>query len=305
MKQENFVRLAILGGIWGMSFIFMRVAAPVFGPLLTALGRVACGALVLAVLLGFKRISLAWRSNLRTYVMIGIFNTAVPFSLFAWAAMRVPSTYMATANAMAPLFTAVFGVLLISERLTASRIAGLILGLVGVAAIVGIGPAPASTSTIAGTGAALLAAVCYGYAGVYTRRFAVGIAPLAVATGSQICSAAILLPVALIANIWMPLSLPADMSVTWHALGAVVLLGVFCTGIAYALFFRLIAEEGVSRAMTVTFLVPAFATIWAAFFLGERITMGTIAGLGLVLLATGMVLGVVRLPAAMKANAAR
>jgi len=272
MKPENYARFALLGGIWGMSFIFMRVAAPVFGPLLTAFGRVLCGALVLATLLTIKKIPLAWRHNLRTYTMIGLSNTAIPFSLFAWAALRVPSAYMATANAMAPLFTAAFGVLLINERLTSARIAGLILGLVGVAVIVGIGPAPANVSTILGIGAALLAAVCYGYAGVYTRRFAVGIPPLAVATGSLVCAVAVLLPAALVSTVWQPIVLPNDASQSWRALGAVLLLGTFCTGIAYAMFYRLISEEGVSRAMTVTFLVPAFATIWAALFLGEHIT---------------------------------
>ena len=297
MKPTNYARLLLLGGIWGFSFIFMRVAAPVFGPLPTSLGRVACGALVLAAMLRFQQTPLAWRRNLRTYAVIGLFNTAIPFSLFAWAALHVPSAYMATANAMAPLFTALFGVLLIGEALTGARLAGLMLGLTGVAVLVGIGPAPGNVTTLAGIGAALLAAVCYGYAAVHTRRFAGGIPPLAVATGSSICAALALLPVALAAFALHPVGLPADTSRAWHALGAVLLLGAICTGVAYALFYRLIAEEGVSQAITVTFLIPGAAVIWAALFLGERITLGTLAGLGLVLLATGLVLGVIRLPA--------
>ncbi|MBV8659327.1 MAG: DMT family transporter [Burkholderiales bacterium] len=300
MKPANYARLLLLGAIWGFSFIFLRVASPVFGPLLTSLGRVACGALVLAVMLHFKQTPLAWRHNLRTYTVIGLFNTAIPFSLFAWAALYVPSAYMATANAMAPLFTAMFGVLLIGETLTPARVIGLVLGLTGVAVLVGIGPAPGNAGTFAGIVAALLAAVCYGYAAVYTRRFAGSIPPLAIATGSSLCAAVALLPIALTAYALHPVALPADMSKTWHALGAVLLLGAICTAVAYALFYRLIAEEGVSQTITVTFLIPGAAVIWAALFLSERVTLGTLAGLGLVLLATGLVLGVIRLPTPFK-----
>lgn len=286
MSGTNIARLFLLGAIWGSSFMLMRIAVPELGPLPTAFGRIALGGLALALFVRWRGIDLAWRDNARVYLVIGVANTAVPFALFAWSALYIPSSYMATMNALAPVFTGLFGFLLMDERLGAMRIASFVLGLCGVAVLVNIGPTAVNAHVIGGILAGLGAAICYGFAAVYTRMRASRIPPLAAAAGSQIMAALALLP----------FTLPALPQALAHAnpasLLAVAILGIVCTGLAYALFFHLIAAEGPGKAVMVTFLVPAAAAVWAWLILREPVTFGTVVGLAIVLSATAMALGI-------------
>jgi drug/metabolite transporter (DMT)-like permease len=285
MSTSNILRLLLLGTIWGTSFMLMRIASPVFGPLLTSFGRALLGTVVLYLFARSRGVEFNWRRNARAYLVIGLFNTAIPFVLFAWAALYIPSSYMATMNSLAPVFTGMFGFLLLGERLTPIRGAAFVLGLLGVAVLVGVGPIAITLKVVLGVLAGIGAAVCYGYAATYTRMKAAGIPSLAAATGSQLAAAVALLPLAVPA---MPHAVAAG---TAGAVIAVVVLGVMCTGIAYGLFFHLITAEGASKAITVTFLVPATASIWAWLLLDEPITGGTVAGIAVVLCATAMALG--------------
>lgn len=285
MSPSNIVRLLLLGAIWGTSFMLMRIAAPVFGPMLTTFGRAFLGAVALYLFARSRGIDFAWRSNAKTYLIIGLANTAIPFSLFAWSALYIPSSYMATMNSLAPIFTALFGFLLLAESLTMARIAAFLLGLVGVAVLVGIGPTTIDAHVIGGVLAGVAAAINYGFAATYTRMKAAKIPSLATAAGSQCAAALALLPFALPA---VPHALEFG---TLQASVAVLVLGVVCTGVAYALFFHLISTEGASKAVTVTFLVPATASVWAWLLLSEPITFGTVAGISIVLTATAMALG--------------
>jgi drug/metabolite transporter (DMT)-like permease len=285
MSTANLLRLLLLGAIWGTSFMLMRIASPELGPLLTTFLRATLGGLALYLFARSRGIDFAWRENARSYLIIGLFNTAIPFSLFAWSALHIPSAYMATMNSLAPIFTGLFGYLLLSERLTAGRMAACVLGLVGVGVLVGVGPTTVTPQVVLGVLAGMGAATCYGFAATYTRMKASGMPSLAVATGSQLLASLALLPLALI-------DLPhAVASATASSLIAVAVLGVLCTGLAYALFFHLIATEGASKAITVTFLVPATASIWAWLFLGEPVTAGTVSGIAVVLCATALSLG--------------
>ncbi len=291
MSTANLTRLLILGLIWGTSFMLMRIAAPVFGPILTTFGRASLGALSLYLFARHSGIDFQWRKNAKTYLIIGVTNTAIPFSLFAWSALYIPSAYMATMNSLAPIFTAVFGFLLLSERLSVLRISAFLLGLFGVAVLVGIGPIEVTPTVIGGVLAGMGAAINYGFAATYTRMHAKEIPSLATAAGSQFAAALALLPFALPS---MPHALEHGTS---SALISVLILGVVCTGVAYGLFFHLISTEGASKAVTVTFLVPATASIWAWLLLGEPITTGIVTGIAVVLVATAMSLGIVRKPA--------
>lgn len=291
MSTANLTRLLILGLIWGTSFMLMRIASPVFGPILTTFGRAALGALSLYLFARHSGIDFQWRKNAKTYLIIGVTNTAIPFSLFAWSALYIPSAYMATMNSLAPIFTAVFGFLLLSERLSILRISAFLLGLFGVAVLVGIGPIDVTPTVIGGVLAGMGAAINYGFAATYTRMHAKEIPSLATAAGSQFAAALALLPFAL------PSVPHAIEHGTSSALISVLILGVVCTGVAYGLFFHLISTEGASKAVTVTFLVPATASIWAWLLLGEPITTGIVTGIAVVLMATAMSLGILRKPA--------
>lgn len=286
MSAANIARLLLLGAIWGTSFMLMRIASPVLGPIVTTFGRILLGGSALYLFAKSRGIDFAWRRNARTYLVIGLTNTAIPFALFAWSALHIPSAYMATMNSLAPIFTGMFGFLLLAERLTVMRMASFVLGLTGVAVLVGIGPTAVTVEVIGGVLAGLGAAVCYGFAATYTRLKAAGIPPLATATGSQLTAALALLPLAL------PTMPHAFAAATFATIAAEVMLGVVCTGVAYALFFHLIATEGASKAVTVTFLVPATASLWAWLLLNEPITVGTVIGIAVVLSATALALGI-------------
>ncbi len=285
MSTSNVFRLFLLGAIWGTSFMLMRIAVPEIGPMLTAFLRIFLGGMALYLYARSRGVVFAWRSNARILLIVGLFNTAIPFVLFAWSALHIPSSYMATMNSLAPIFTGLFGIVMLDERLTPSRIAACVLGLTGVAVLVGVGPTHVTLNTVLGVLAGMGAAVCYGFAANYTRKKAAHIPPLAAAAGSQLAASLALLPLAL------PAVPHAVTALTLHGAIAVAVLGVLCTGLAYALFFHLIATEGASKAITVTFLVPATASVWAWLFLGEPITGGTVAGIAVVLCATALALG--------------
>jgi drug/metabolite transporter (DMT)-like permease len=288
MSTANLLRLLLLGAIWGTSFMLMRIASPVLGPMLTTFGRASLGALALYLFARSRGIDFGWRRHARTYLVIGLFNTAIPFALFAWSALYIPSAYMATMNSLAPIFTGLFGFLLLAEKLTPARMASFALGLFGVAVLVRVGPTTVTPQVILGVLAGMGAAVCYGFAATYTRMKAAEIPSLATATGSQFAAALALLPFS-IADV------PHALAVgTLPVLVSVIFLGVVCTGLAYALFFHLIATEGASKAVTVTFLVPATASVWAWLLLDEPVTLGTVAGIAVVLCATAMALGIVQ-----------
>jgi drug/metabolite transporter (DMT)-like permease len=284
MSSSNIAKLLLLAAIWGTSFMLMRIAAPVFGPMLTTFGRASLATLSLLAFARMRGVPLQWRRNWLPYLVIGIFNTALPFALFAWSALHIPSAYMATMNSLAPIFTAMFGFLLLGERLSLVRTGAFVLGLVGVAVLVGIGPEPVEALVNAGVMAAMGAAVSYGFAATFTRMCAGGIPPIAMATGSQFAAALCLLPLAAPS---MPHALQAG---TLPALLSVLVLGVVCTGIAYALFFQLIAAEGATKAITVTFLVPMTASLWGWLLLDEPVTVGTVTGIAVVLIATATAL---------------
>jgi drug/metabolite transporter (DMT)-like permease len=188
-------------------------------------------------------------------------------------------------NSLAPIFTGLFGFLLLAERLTPARMGACVLGLLGVAVLVRVGPTAVTLNVVLGVLAGMGAAVCYGFAATYTRMKAAAIPSLAAATGSQFAASLVLLPLAL------PDVPHAMTAATLPVILAVIVLGVLCTGLAYALFFHLIATEGASKAITVTFLVPATASIWAWLFLDEPVTFGTVGGIAVVLGATALSLG--------------
>lgn len=284
MSPANIAKLLLLAAIWGTSFMLMRIASPVFGPMFTTFCRASLAAVSLLAFARYKGVALDWRRNLVPFVVVGLGNTALPFALFAWSALHIPSAYMATMNSLAPVFTALFGFLMLGERLSAARMAAFLLGLVGVAVLVGIGPMQVDALVIAGVLASMGAAVSYGFAATFTRMRAGGIAPLAMAAGSQLAATVFLLPTALPG---LPHALDAG---NWQTWGAAIVLGVICTGLAYALFFQLIASEGASRAITVTFLIPVFASLWAWLVLDEAVTGGTVAGIAIVLVATAIAL---------------
>ena len=256
------LELGLLGAIWGASFMFMRVAAPEFGSTPLVAIRLGLGAVILLPFLWRERHAFDRRLWPRL-ALIGAINSAIPFLLFAWAAQRAPAGIGAITNSMAVLFTALVAFLFYGEKIGARRAVALVAGFVGVIVLANGKVAGASIGlpVAAGTFAAFL----YGVGGNLVKRHLAGLPATAVAAATLGCAALMTVPFAIAQ--WPQHAVSAK---SW---GAVAMLGVLCTGIAFVMFYRLIARIGASRAATTTYLVPLFGVAWAWLLLDEPLTM--------------------------------
>lgn len=281
MRSADLFRLLILAAIWGASFLFMRIVAPVLGALWTAEVRVAIAGVAMLLLMLATNRAMQFRSNWKQYLILGTLNSAVPFALFSYAALTLPAGYSAILNATSPLWGALIGAAVLGETLTPRKIAGLLAGVIGVAFLVRLGPVAFSSQVLIAALACVGAALCYGIAGAYSKKKSTGIAPPLMATGSQLGAALVLLP-------FLPLS-PVRAEVTPLVMLIAAMLALLCSAVAYFIYFRLIADLGPTKALTVTFLIPLFALVWGALFLQEAINLNTLIGCALVVLATWLV----------------
>lgn len=288
MTAGMMVRMLALAMIWGGSFLFMRIAVPEFGTGFTASGRIALSALVLLAFVRWQGLDLDWRRHWRAYAWIGALSAGVPFVLFAFMAHHLPAGYSAVLNATVPLFAVLLGWYLQRKRPSVSKLAGVVVGIAGVVTIARFGTVTLTAATMLAFVAGLLAAVLYALGAAELRRLFSGTDPVVTATGSQIGAALLLSPL-------LFMNLPDHVPPLAPGL-AIVALGLFCTAIAFVVYFRLLRDAGPERATTVTFLVPVFAQIWGALFLHEPITAAVLVGLGLVLLAVMLVFEKLRLP---------
>jgi drug/metabolite transporter (DMT)-like permease len=224
--------------------------------------RLALGALILSPIL-WKGYTHFTRKHVLPLIVISAINTAIPFSLFAWAAQRAPAGIGAITNATAVMFTALVAFVFFKEQISKRRAFGLLVGFVGVAVLASgktAGGSSVWSAALAGTFAGFL----YGVGGNLIRRQFPGIPSGAVASATLVCASLLLAPFAIAS--WPQAAIPL------HSWVSAVLLGVLCTGTAYFIYFRLIYRVGASRAVTVTYLVPLFGVVWAWMVLGEPLT---------------------------------
>lgn len=290
MKQADLLELISLATLWGASFLFMRLGAGEFGPVALSFVRVLGATALLLPLLARQSQLGALRTHWRPIFVVGLTNSALPFLCFSYAALSINAGLSAVFNAATPLFGAVIAWLWLKDKLTPARIAGLVIGFGGVLWLVWDQAAfkPGASSSGWAVLACLGATVLYGFSASFTKRYLTGVPPMAVAAGSQLSATLFL---ALPALWWWPQQMPSAQG--W--LFAMV-LAVACTGLAYLLFFRLIAHIGPANAISVTFLIPVFAVIWGAVFLGERVNLAMALGCAVILLGTSLATGVLRPP---------
>lgn len=268
--------------------MFFRVAAPVLGALVTAESRALIGGLALLVYFRATGADLEFRMHWRAYLIIGTLNSALPFTLFAFASMYLSASYAVILNASAPLWGAVFSAIWLGEGLTIRKSLGLLTGVAGVALVMRFGLTEPTPMLAWASGACILGTMCYAFAGIYMRKYAGRLKSPGLATCSLLGAALVILP-------FVPLAPPAGPP-TAAAIMSVFALSVLCSTVAFVLYFRLIADVGPTKALTVTFLMPAFGMLWGALLLGEQITLVMLAGCGLILIGTSMVFGLLRLP---------
>ncbi|QAY92199.1 DMT family transporter [Pseudomonas sp. ACM7] len=289
MNPVDTLRLLSLAAIWGASFLFMRIIAPVIGTIPTAFFRVSIAAVGLLVILGLMRISWDFKGKLKTVMLLGVINSGIPATLYSVAAQVLPAGYSAIFNATTPLMGVLIGGLFFHEKLTAAKLGGVFLGLLGVGILTRAGPVAFDMELMMGALACLLATTCYGFAGFLARRWldqAGGLDSRLSAVGSMLGATLFLLPLFGYSVISQPPESWGGWSVWLSLLG----LGLVCTALAYIIYFRLLSSVGPVKSMTTTFLIPPFGVLWGALLLDEPLSMAHIYGGVLIAAALWLVL---------------
>jgi drug/metabolite transporter (DMT)-like permease len=283
MHVRHFLQLAFLSAVWGASFPLIRVAVPAFGPLPMACLRCALAAGVLAMLMRLSGQSWPHRRHWAALTLLGLMTVVLPFTLFNAAALVLPAGYSAVLNATAPLFGVIAGALFASETLTARKLTGSAVGLLGVALLVQLGPVPANPAVLLGVLACVAASASFGFGAILMKRATLAHQPLPASAAVHIAATLVLL---------------APAGVTAHAVElrtdavlALAVLGTVTSGFMYLLSMRLLREIPASAATSSAFMIPMFGVTWGALFLGEPVTAGMIPGITLVLVACALVTG--------------
>jgi len=289
VNPVDILRMLSLAAIWGASFLFMRVIAPVIGTIPTAFFRVSIAAVGLLVILGLMRISWDFKGKLKTVMLLGMINSGIPATLYSVAAQVLPAGYSAIFNATTPLMGVLIGGLFFHEKLTAAKLGGVFLGLFGVGILTRAGPVAFNLELLMGALACLMATTCYGFAGFLARRWldhAGGLDSRLSALGSMLGATLLLLPLFGYSVISQP---PASWG-GWNVWLSLLGLGLVCTAFAYIIYFRLLTSVGPVKSMTVTFMIPPFGVLWGALLLDEPLSMAHLYGGVLIAVALWLVL---------------
>jgi len=283
MRLRDVIDLLVLSALWGASFLFMRIAGPELGPVVLSLLRAAIAALFLLPFLLLQIGTAELKEHWKKLALVGVLNSAIPFYLLSFATLYLSAGFASIVNATSPLWAAVIAWIWLSEKLDGSRFAGLLIGFAGVVVLVWNKAGIESPGVFLAVLAALSAAFFYGLGANFTKKYMQGINTLVVATGSMLGATIVLLPAAVL--YW-----PAE-PVSLKAWGAITIMGIASTGIAYVLYFRLIVNVGPAKAITVTYLVPAFAVILGAMFINEKLTVNMVIGCVIILTGTALATG--------------
>ncbi len=281
MSPGDVIKLILLSAIWGASFLFMRITAPELGPFLTTFARVAIAAVALAPFLLRVKHRNALSSHKCSLFILGVFNSALPFSLLCWASLHLEAGFTSLLNATTPICAAVIGLLWLHIPLSRLQVLGLAIGLSGITILTGNQLDFSKDGAGWPIVAVLCATCCYAYAGHYAKIRLPEVSPLAVSAGSLLASTLALLPFAILFS-------PAQALGT-GTIFSLLALGLLCTASAFILFFDLLKRNGATAATTVTFVIPVFGILWGSLFLAEEITSRMTLGMVVALLGTAFV----------------
>jgi drug/metabolite transporter (DMT)-like permease len=287
MSRSSILRLGVLALLWGSGFFWLKLALHGLNPIQIVLGRLVAGAAVMLAIVAVGRHSLPRKPAPWAHLTVmAVTANIAPYFLFGWGVERVPSGLAGILNATTPLFTLVLALATRSERLTAVRLTGLVLGFAGVLVLAAPWQTETLGSPLPGIGACLLGAACYAASYVYARRFLTGrdLPALVLSTGQLAAGAALLVLAA-------PIVARDPITVTPTVLASVLVLGVLGTGVAYVLNYQLITDEGAVAASTVTYLIPVVAVVLGAVILNEPLTWNLLAGAVIVLVGVAVAEG--------------
>jgi drug/metabolite transporter (DMT)-like permease len=282
VKARYFIQLVVLSALWGASFMLIRIAVPVLGPNVLAALRIGLASVTLALLMRLMRHR--WPlAHWRELAWLGALGVALPFLLYAWAGLQLPAGYSALLNTMAVLFGTFASAWLKEDTLTPRKLFGCLLGFIGVALILRLGPVALTPSVVLAALACVGASACYGISTPLMKRATTRMQPLEIAMGIHTMAFVVLLPGAL----W---SLP-QAHFTAGALAAVAVLGIVTSGMAYWMHLRIMRHVTPVAAMSPSFMMPVFGVAWGHIFLGEPLGAGLFWGGALVLVASALVSG--------------
>lgn len=262
--------------------MFTRLAVAELGAIWVLSIRVISATLLLFIVSRFIRDALKTRERWRHYLFLGLFNTALPFLAFAWGATLLPASMLAILNSTAPLWGLLVGFIWRGKAITPRAVLGLLFGCAGVAALVGLSDTAVEQEQLLAVFACLGAAICYAIASSYAE-FAERVPAIANAHGSLWAATLVILPLSAVE------APPTDVSTL--ALASALTLGILCSGIAYLMYFRLIAQVGAPSTLTVGYLIPLWGVFWGWLFLNEAVGWHTALGTILVLTGTALVTG--------------
>ena len=280
MGLAEWTMLIVLSVLWGGSFFFVGVAVSELPTLSIVLLRVGLAAATLWIVLAAMGLAVPKSGDVwLAFFGMGLLNNVVPFLLIVWGQKTIASGLASILNATTPLFTVVVaGLLLADERISALKVAGVIIGFVGVTVMIGLDAVSGISSSVWAQIAILGASLSYALAGVFGRRFKrLGVDPVVTAAGQVTASTIVLLPVALYAD--MPWTLPVPSVKTWMS---IIGLAVLSTAFAYILYFRILERAGATNLLLVTFLIPVSAILLGTLFLSESLTVSQISGMLLI-----------------------
>ncbi len=264
----------------GRRFFFNAVAVKELPVLTVVVARVALAALVLLAAMKLAGVTMpTGRRVWAAFFAMGLLNNAIPFSLIVWGQSHIASGVASILNASTPLFTVVLAhVLTADEKMTGGRLVGVVAGSVGVAVMIGGDAVQSLGTNVVAQFACVAAAISYAFAGIFGRRFrAMGIAPMATATGQLVASSILLVPVMLVID--SPWSLPAPSA---KAVGALIAIATLSTALGYVLYFRILATAGATNLLLVTFLIPVSAILLGVAALSETLQARHIAGMAMI-----------------------
>lgn len=275
MDRRSWALLYALAGVWGASYLLIKIGLDDLSPVWVAWGRTLMAAIVLlpfALRLGALRgLAVRWRAIL----VLAVIQVVIPFTLISWGEQEVPTALTGILIASAPLYTAVLAIWVDhEEKVEGVRLVGLLIGVAGVIALVGL-DLSGSAAALLGAIAILVASIGYAAGGLVLKNNLPGASPVGVVAAIMVAGAVMLAP---LAAFTAPDRVPGV-----GPIAAVAALGLVGTGVAFVVFYRLIRKVGPGRALIVSYLAPGFAVIYGAVLLDEVITAGTLIGLGLIL----------------------
>ncbi|MEJ8843690.1 DMT family transporter [Lacibacter sp. H375] len=280
MKLRDIFNMLLLAAIWGSSYLFIRIVAPVIGVSLTMGTRVLIAALFLSVLSLVYGQFPSFKKYWWQYLLLGALNMVLPNLLVVFSVMQLNASMGSVLNATTPLFTLLIARIWLKEKLSVAKITGLLLGIAGIVILVGWNPVVVNGKAMIAVLASILASVSYGVANVFTRIKFTGSKPMQTASGQMMGAAALVLPFMFAGTNAQTFSLPV--------FTPLLILGIVCTALAFIIYFKLVSSMGSVNTSMVTILVPFFGILWSAVFLKEPVTIGLL--IGLIFIITGLTL---------------